>query len=572
MPEFSDRADVGEPPAARVAGPGEDPRLIFLGGVGEIGRNMAALEKDGRVLVLDAGLSFPEEEMLGIDLVLPDFHYVRERRDHVEGVVLTHGHEDHVGSLPYLLREFDRLPIYATRLTLALIRGKLEEHRVQDRAEFHEVTPGTEVEAGPFRMRFHRVTHSIPDGTAVAIDLPAGVLLHSGDFKLDQTPVDGRTTDLGGLAEESARGVHLFLSDSTNAEDPGLSGSERSVGPVLQDIVAGAGRLVVIACFASHIHRIQQVADAARACGRKVAFLGRSMHQSVAAAREHGYLQLAQEDIVAIEDVQRMDPSGVVVCSTGSQGEPLSALALMAAKENKWVKLGPGDTVVLSSSVIPGNQTAIHRTIDGLYRRGAEVYHVPVYPVHVSGHASAEELRFMLNLVRPRYFIPVHGELRHLKHHARLARQVGIPEDHILIVEDGDTVEVGSEVRRGDPVQAGMIFVDGLGIGDVGQAVLRDRRKLAGDGVVVVVVTADAHTGEVLAGPDIINRGFVFDETAEPILEEARERAMMSLKECAAQEVGDPTVLKQHIRRALGKYFFEATKRKPVIVPVIMEV
>jgi ribonuclease J len=547
------------------------PRLAFLGGVGEVGRNMAALELDGRILVIDAGLSFPEAEMPGIDLVLPDFQHLRDNRDRVHAVVLTHGHEDHVGSLPYLLREFS-LPIYGTRLTLALLEGKLEEHGVRDRADFRVVTPGEEIRTGPFVMRFHRVSHSIPDGCAVAIDLPAGILLHSGDFKLDQTPIDGRVTDLQGIAAEAQRGVHVFLSDSTNSEDPGTTGSERDVGPVLRDIVRDSNRLVEIACFASHIHRVQQVINAARAAGRKVAFLGRSMHQSVNAARSLDYLEAPEDAVVPIENVESMDPRSVVVCCTGSQGEPLSALSLMAAHEHKWVKLQPTDTVVLSSSVIPGNETAIHRTLDGLYRTGAEVYHVPIAPVHVSGHAAAEELKFMLNLVQPRWFVPIHGELRHLAHHKRLAQAVGIPERRILIVEDGDTLELGEEVRKGDRVPAGMTYVDGLGIGDVGEVVLRDRRKLAGDGIVVVVVTVDKHTSEVLAGPDIINRGFVFDEAAEEILEEARRRTLASLKECAAEEVSDPGVLKQHIRTALRRYFTEATQRKPVIVPVIMEV
>lgn len=546
-------------------------RLVFLGGVGEVGRNMAALELDGRILLIDAGLSFPEAEMPGIDLVLPDWQFLRDRSDRLHAVVLTHGHEDHIGSLPYLLREFS-LEVYATRLTLALLEGKLAEHGVRERAKFHEVTPGEEVRTGPFAMRFYRVTHSIPDGCAVAIDTPAGTLLHSGDFKLDQTPIDGRVTDLQGLAAEARRGVHLFLADSTNAEDAGTTGSERSVGPVLSAIVRDARRLVVVACFASHIHRIQQVVDAAIGCGRRVAFLGRSMHQSVAAARSLGYLRVPDDGVVPIEEVDALDPATVVVCCTGSQGEPLSALALMAAHEHKWVKLQPRDTVVLSSSVIPGNETAIHRTLDGLYRTGADVHHVPIAPVHVSGHAAAEELKFMLNVVRPRWFAPVHGELRHLAHHARIAREVGVPSDHVLIVEDGDTLEIGETVRRGERVQAGMTFVDGLGIGDVGQAVLRDRRKLAGDGIVVVVVTVDAHGGELLAGPDVINRGFVYEESAEDLIEEARNRTILTLKESAAEEVADVTVLKQNIRRALGRYFFEATQRKPVIVPVIMEV
>jgi len=551
----------------------EEPRarLVFLGGVGEVGRNMAALELDGRVLVIDAGLSFPEVEMPGIDLVLPDFQYLRDRRDRIEAVVLTHGHEDHMGSLPYLLREFS-LRVYATPLTIGLLEGKLEEHRVRDRVEFHEVTPGEEVRAGPFTMRFHRVSHSIPDGCAVAIDLPWGVLLHSGDFKLDPTPIDGRATDLQGIAEESRRGVHVFLSDSTNAEDPGTTGSERLVGPVLFDIIRDARQLVVVACFASHVHRVQQVVNAAVAAGRSVAFLGRSMHQSVAAARALGFLDVPEESIVPIEALEEMPASDVVVCCTRSQGEPLSALARMVAHEHRWVSLQPGDTVILSSSVIPGNETAIHRTLDGLYRTGADVHHVPIAPVHVSGHAAAEELKFMLNLVRPRWFVPVHGELRHLAHHARLARDVGIDPERILVVEDGDTIEIGETLRRGEREQAGMTFVDGLGIGDVGHAVLRDRRKLAGDGIVVVVVTIDARSGAVLAGPDVINRGFIVDDAADAILEEARERTVKALEGSAADQVTDQSVLQQSIRRALGKYFFEITQRKPVIVPVIMEV
>ena len=548
-----------------------DPRLVFLGGVGEIGRNMAALELEGRILVIDAGLSFPEVDMPGIDLVLPDLQYLRDHQARVHAVVLTHGHEDHVGTLPYLLREFS-LPVFGSKLTLALLEGKLDEHGVRDRADLREVAPGTEVTTGPFTMRFHRMTHSIPDGLAVAVDLPNGTLLHSGDFKLDQTPIDGRVTDLQGIAEEASRGVHVFLSDSTNAETPGTTASERTVGPVLFDLIRDAPRLVVVACFASHIHRVAQVVAAARRSGRRVAFLGRSMHQSVAAARALGYIDVGDDEVVAIEQVDHMDPSEVVVCCTGSQGEPLSALALMAAREHKWIKLQPDDTVILSSSVIPGNETSIHRTIDGLYRTGAEVHHVEVAPVHVSGHAAAEELRFMLNLVRPRWFIPVHGERRHLARHARIGEEVGIPHQRILLVEDGDTVELGETLTLGERVPAGVTFVDGLGIGDVGHAVLRDRRKLAGDGIVVVVVTVDRRTGDVVAGPDVINRGFMFDDAAEPVLTEARHRTVLALKEAATGEMTDPAMLSQNIRRALGKYFFEVTQRKPVILPVVMEI
>jgi len=549
-------------------------RVVFLGGVGEVGRNMACVELEGRILIVDVGLSFPHAEMPGIDLVLPDFEYVRERFDEVEAIVLTHGHQDHIGALPYLLREFDGdpLPVYGTAFTLALLEGQLEEHEVRDRAEFRQVTPGEAAVAGPFSMRFLRVTHSIPDGMAVVIDTPYGSILHTGDFKIDQTPLDGRATDLHALAEEAGRGVHLLLSDSTNAEESGYTDSERSVGPVLQDIIARAPQLVVVACFSSHIHRIQQVVNAARADERVVAFLGRSMLQSVEAARLLGILHVPEDDVIPIEEVEHRDPSRVVVVCTGSQGEPFSALSLMAAREHKWVKLKQGDSVVLSSSLIPGNEPAIHRVIDGLYRTGADVFHLPAYPVHASGHAAAEELRLMLSLVRPRWFIPIHGERRHLAHHAKIATEVGIAADHVLICEDGDVVEVGEKVHVIERAPAGMTLVDGLGIGDVGEVVLRDRRKLSADGVVVVVVAVDGHHGQVLSGPDIVNRGFVFDETSGDILEEARERVMLSLKDSAEAEVVDRGVLEQNIRRVLGKYFYEVTQRKPVILPVIVEV
>jgi ribonuclease J len=549
-------------------------RVVFLGGVGEVGRNMACVELDGRILIVDVGLSFPHAEMPGIDLVLPDFEYVRERFDDVEAIVLTHGHQDHIGALPYLLREFDGdpLPVYGTAFTIALLEGQLEEHEVRDRAEFRQVTPGEAAVAGPFSMRFLRVTHSIPDGMAVVIDTPYGSILHTGDFKIDQTPLDGRATDLHALAEEAGRGVHLLLSDSTNAEESGYTDSERSVGPVLQDIIARAPQLVVVACFSSHIHRIQQVVNAARADERVVAFLGRSMLQSVEAARLLGILHVPEDGVIPIEEVEHRDPSRVVVVCTGSQGEPFSALSLMAAREHKWVKLKEGDSVVLSSSLIPGNEPAIHRVIDGLYRTGADVFHLPAYPVHASGHAAAEELRLMLSLVRPRWFIPIHGERRHLAHHAKIATEVGIAADHVLICEDGDVVEVGEKVHVIERAPAGMTLVDGLGIGDVGEVVLRDRRKLSADGVVVVVVAVDGHHGQVLSGPDIVNRGFVFDETSGDILEEARERVMLSLKDSAEAEVVDRGVLEQNIRRVLGKYFYEVTQRKPVILPVIVEV
>jgi ribonuclease J len=543
--------------------------------VGEIGRNMACLELDDRILIVDVGLSFPSGDMPGIDLVLPDFEYVRQRAERIEAVVLTHGHEDHIGAVPYLLRDLGRrLVIHGTRFTLALLEGKLEEHQVTHLADLRPVTPGEQQAAGPFSMRFLRVTHSIPDGTALVVDTPFGSILHTGDFKVDQTPLDGRPTDLHGLAEEASRGkgVHLLLSDSTNAEEPGYSASERTVGPVLHDIVAGAPGLVVAACFSSHIHRVQQIVNAARANERVVAFLGRSMHTSVAAARRLELLDVPDEDVVDIEEIARLDPGRVVVICTGSQGEPYSALSLMAQRQHKWVEVGPGDTVVLSSSLIPGNEPAIHRVVDALYRTGANVFHMPSDPVHASGHGAQDELRLMLSLVRPRWFIPVHGERRHLQHHARLAHGIGIPPERTLVCEDGDVVDVAEDVRIVDRTQAGMTFVDGLGVGDVGGEVLRDRRKLASDGVVVVVLSVDSQTGELISGPDVVNRGFVHDETSADILDEARLRVIEAVKETAQVHVTDPSALQQNVRRVLKRYFGEVTQRKPVILPLIMEV
>lgn len=550
----------------------ETARVVFLGGVGEVGRNMAILELDGRRLILDCGLSFPHEEMPGIDIVLPDFEYLRAEPDRIEAVALTHGHEDHIGAVPYLFREFGQFPVYGTPFTLALLRRKLDEHNVLEGAELIEIQAGGGASTGPFTMRFLQVTHSIPDGVAIAVDTPFGVVLHTGDFRLDQTPLDGRATDLQGLAAEASRGVHLLLSDSTNAEDPGTIPSERTVGPVLRRIVEETTGLAVLACFSSHIHRVQQAADAARASGRVVAFLGRSMLSSTAAARELDLLHIPDGDIVPIEEVASLDPGRVAIICTGSQGEPMAALSLIASREHKWVKLKPGDAVVLSSSLIPGNEPAIHRVVDGLYRTGAEVYHLPSDAVHVSGHAAADELQSLLNLVQPRWFVPVHGERRHLSQHARLAREVGIPPERILVAEDGDTIEIGEACAFGKRVPAGMTFVDGLGIGDVGREVLRDRRKLAEDGIVVVVLAIDSHSGEVVGDPDIVNRGFVHEGSAATVLDEARERVLDLLDDMSPHEVTDRTVLSQAVRRVLGRYFWDATKRKPVIVPIIIEV
>lgn len=547
-------------------------RVSFLGGLGEIGRNMAVLEIDGKLLIMDCGLSFPNADLPGVDIVLPDFQYLRETSAEVEAVVLTHGHEDHIGAVPYLLREFGQIPIFATPLTIALLRNKLEEHKVLDDSMLHVVEAGESAATETFKMRFLQVTHSIPDGVAIAVDTPHGTLLHTGDFRLDQTPLDGRATDLQGIAEEARKGVHLLLSDSTNAETPGTIPSERVIGPVLRDIVLDSPALVVVACFSSHVHRVQQAINAAREDGRKVAFLGRSMHTVSREARQLGILEVSDDEIVDIEEVKNLNPRDVMIICTGSQGEPFAALSLMAAREHKWVKLGINDTVILSSSLIPGNEPAIHRVVDGLYRTGASIFHVPADKVHVSGHAAADELQFLLNLVKPRWFIPVHGERRHLSQHAKLAREVNIPADRILIAEDGDQVEIGEVCKFNNRIPAGMTLVDGIGIGDVGPEVLRDRRKLSDDGIVVVVLAIDAHTGELVGEPDLVNRGFVHEETSSEILEEGRKRVMLALEQAEKDAVTDRSIWIQTIRRVLSKYFWEVTERKPVIVPIIMEV
>jgi ribonuclease J len=551
-----------------------DPvRIVFLGGLGEIGRNCACFELGGRIVLLDCGLMFPDLEMPGVDLVLPDFTYLRENADRVDGCILTHGHEDHVGALSYLLRDVN-MPIYGSALSLGLARNRIEEAGLLGHSELIEVRDGERRRIGPFDVEFIPVAHSVPHGFATAFHTPQGVILHSGDFKLDLTPVDGRRTDLariGALAGEA--GIRLLLSDSTNAEEAGHSRSEREVGRVLADVFsAHRDRRIIVTCFASHIHRIQQIADAAVANGRIVATLGRSMAKNVALARSMGLMQLAEEHLVDIEKIVDHEPGRICVVSTGSQGEPMSALALMAAGENKWVTVGDNDLVILSSHAIPGNEANVGKVIDGLYRLGAEVVHSGLARVHVSGHAMQEELKTLLSIAQPQSFIPVHGEFRHLTHHARLAVAMGVPEGRILLAEDGDIVELSDEgINFAGEVPAGYLYVDGI-VGDVGQGVLRDRKVLAEEGVVVVVVTVDAKSGEVLKGPEIITRGWVFAPEAEALLDEARRVVRDSLAEAAEEGALDFETLKRHARSALGRFVNERTKRRPMIVPVVMEV
>ncbi|MBA3654175.1 MAG: ribonuclease J [Actinobacteria bacterium] len=548
-------------------------RIAFLGGLGEIGRNCAVFETEGRLLLLDCGLMFPDLEMPGVDLVLPDFTYLRENADRVEGCIITHGHEDHAGGLSFLLRELS-FPIYGSALTLGLARNRIEESGLLQRTKLIEVRDGERRRIGPFDVEFIPVTHSVPHGFATAFHTAHGVILHSGDWKLDLTPVDGRTTDLariGALAKDP--GIQLLLSDSTNAEEPGYTASESSVGEVLSDLFRDhADKRIIVTCFASHIHRVQQVAEAAIAEGRTVATLGRSMAKNVALARGMGLLNIADDRIVDIEQVADIDPRRVCVISTGSQGEPLSALALMAAGENKWLKVGPDDLVVLSSHAIPGNEANVGKVIDGLHRLGAEVVHSGIANVHVSGHAMQGELKTLLSIAQPDYFIPVHGEFRHLTHHTRLAMEMGVAAENVLLAEDGDVVEISERgVSFVDTVPAGYLYVDGI-VGDVGLGVLRDRKALAEEGVIVVVVTVDGKSGEVLTGPEIITRGWVHAPEAEALLEEARQAVTAGLRQITHAGSVDTENVRRHVRQALGRFVNERTRRRPMIVPVVMEV
>ena len=547
--------------------------ITFLGGLGEIGRNCAAIEVEGRIMLLDCGLMFPDADMLGIDLVLPDFTWLRQNAARIDGCIATHGHEDHVGGLSFLLRELS-FPVYGSALTLGLARHRIEEAGVLEHTELIPVRDGERRRIGAFDVEFLPVTHSVPHGFATAFHTPQGTILHSGDWKLDLTPVDGRLTDLGRVgAIASEPGIRLLLADSTNAEEPGHTASESSVGKVLADLFhAQEGRRIVIACFASHLHRIQQICNAAIERGRTVATLGMSMKKNVRLAREMGLLRIPDASLVDIDDLGDRDPAEVCVISTGSQGEPLSALALMAAGENRWLKLGPEDTVILSSHPIPGNEANVSRVIDGLTRLGVEVIHSGIAPVHASGHAKAEEIKTLLSVARPEWFTPVHGEYRHLRQHGRLAMQMGVADDHVLVCEDGDQLVLSDAgVRRIErAVPAGYLYVDGI-VGDVGHGVLRDRRVLAEEGVVVVIVTVDTTSRTVIAGPEIITRGWVHAAEAEGLLDECATAVRASLQEAFDNDALAIDDLSRHARRAAGRFVNERTRRRPMIVPVILE-
>ncbi len=550
-------------------------RIVFLGGLGEIGRNCMCIEVGGRILVDDCGIMFPEVDMPGVDLVLPDFTYLRENADRVEGVILTHAHEDHAGGLAFLLRDLS-VPIYGSKLSLGLAKNRIEEAGLMSRTEMIPVEDGERIQIGPFDCEFIPVTHSVPHAFAIAFHTPVGTIVHTGDFKLDLTPVDGRTTDLALFGEIARRdgGIRLLLSDSTNAERPGYTPSESTVGDAMRTVFRDhPDRRLIVASFASHLHRVRQVAEAALGAGRKIAFLGRSMVNNVTLAREMGLLDVPVSSVVDISEVSKLAPGDVCIICTGSQGEPLSALALMAAREHKFVKISEDDVVVISAHAIPGNEVNVTRVIDALWRSGAEVIHGGDAPVHVSGHASQEELKFVLSLTKPDYFVPVHGEYHHLVNHARLARTAGVKDDHAIVCEDGDRITLYKdrlEVER-QAVPAGYLYVDGI-VGDVGHGVLRDRQNLAEEGVVVVIVTVDAKSGEIVTGPEIVTRGWVYAPEAEALLDEAKAAVVASMRESTDDGITDLDTLRRHVRRAVGRFIHDKTKRRPAVIPVVMEV
>ena len=546
--------------------------VIPLGGLGEIGKNCTAIQYGDEIVVVDAGLAFPDEEMFGIDIVIPDYTYLLENRDKVKALLLTHGHEDHIGGVSYLLRHLN-IPIYATRLTLGMVEGKLDEAGISLHPDSSPVKAGEQVKVGSFQAEFIRVNHSIPDSCAIALTTPVGTILHTGDFKFDQTPVDGEPTDYRRLTELGDRGLLALLSDSTNAERPGYTPSERTVGGNIDRIFREAKGRILMATFASNVHRLQQAITSAVRHGKKVAVVGRSMENTVNVALRLGYLQAAEGTIVTVEELKRIPLQNQVILTTGSQGEPMSALTRMSVNDHKTIELIPGDTVLLAATPIPGNEKSVGRTINNLYRRGVEVISDRSAGVHVSGHGSQEEQKMMINLTRPKYMIPVHGEYRMLLHHKRLAEQCGILPENIMVGENGNVFELSKESAAiTGKVTSGQVLVDGLGVGDVGNIVLRDRKQLSQEGILIVVVAMEKETGMIMGGPDIVSRGFVYVRESEGLLEEAKERVKNALYDCLERNVTEWAVLKSAVRDVLGKYLYEKTRRRPMILPIIMEV
>ncbi|WP_434753023.1 ribonuclease J [Paenibacillus amylolyticus] len=549
--------------------------MIFaLGGVGEIGKNMYVIQYANDIVVVDAGLKFPEEDMLGIDIVIPDISYLTENRDKVRGIILTHGHEDHIGGLPYVLKHLN-VPVYGTRLTLGLVENKLKEANLLGDTKRILINADSEIELGStLKASFFATNHSIPDSVGVCVETPEGAVVHTGDFKFDHTPVNGQYADLQRMAQIGTNGVLALLSDSTNAEKPGFTPSEKNVGIVLEDIFRKASQRVVVATFASNVHRIQQVINAADVTGRKVAVIGRSMVNVVGIASELGYLEIPDGMIIEPEEVGKMAADRVVILCTGSQGEPMSALTRMARSTHRKVDILPGDTVIIAATPVPGNEKYVGRTIDELFRLGANVHYSGANSgVHVSGHGSQEELKLMLNLMKPKYFLPIHGEFRMQRRHAVLAESVGIDPDNIFITDIGEVVEIqGGAARKAGKVTAGNVLIDGLGVGDVGNIVLRDRKLLSQDGILVVVVTLSKQDGKIVSGPDIISRGFVYVRESEGLLDEANRIVSSTLQKLMSENVNEWASLKTNVKDALGRFLYEQTRRRPMILPIIMEV
>ncbi|MEW6213747.1 MAG: ribonuclease J [Nitrospirota bacterium] len=545
--------------------------VIPLGGVEEIGLNMTVLEYGNDIIVIDAGLMFPEEDMLGVDFVIPDFSYIFDNREKVRGIVLTHGHEDHIGALPFLLKEIS-VPIYGTPLTLGLVRSKLLEHHLE-KTELIPVKPRDIINLGMFSIEFIRVTHSIVDGVGLGIKTPVGLVVHTGDFKLDPTPVDGQLMDFHKFAEYGEKGTLLLLSDSTNAEKGGFTFSEKEVMRVFEDIFSNTSGRIIIATFASNIHRIQQAIDVAVKHGRRVILCGKSIVSNAEIALDLGYLKIPENTWLRLEELKRLKDHEVVIITTGSQGEPMSVLSRIATDEHKSIRIKDGDTVILSARTIPGNERSIGRIINHLFRRGANVIYEKVSEVHVSGHASKEELKLILNLVRPKCFMPIHGEYRHLVYHSMLARKLGIPKENIFILKNGDILDISDkEARKNGRVNSGRVFIDGKGMGDVKEMVLRDRLRLAHDGIVLILLAVEKLTGNIVSGPDIISRGFVFEDASQEVINDVKELLSDTLKELDKEIISDSSLLQAKLRDTLKKYLRNTMERRPMIMPIIFEV
>jgi len=547
-------------------------KIIPIGGLGEIGLNMMAIEYGPDLLIVDAGLMFPNDYMPGIDLVIPDFTYIRENKEKLKALILTHGHEDHIGAIPFFLKEFP-LPVFGTSFTLGLLRAKLKEHHLPEKAELREIKAGDITRLGPFNVEYISVNHSIVDGVGLAIDTPEGVLLHSGDFRIDPTPVDSQFTDLIRFAHFGEKGVLAFFSDSTNAEKEGYTLSEKDVRKTLEDLFQTCRGRLVVASFASNITRIQQVISLAVKFGRKVVFNGKSMITNVGIAKEQGFIHIPEDSEISERQIKQFPDQEILIITTGSQGEPMSALTRMARGKHKGIEIKSGDTIILSSRFIPGNEKAITSVINSLYRLGADVVYEKVSDIHTSGHARREELKLMLSLVKPRYFVPIHGEYRHLVKHAQIASEMGMPDDRILIAEDGNVICFENlQMQLGEPVVTGRILVDGKGVGDIGEKVLQDRRKLGGHGMVLILLIVDEKTGETIYGPEIISRGFVFEDQGQFILEDAECIVLEVLDELERPSPVDCIKVESEIRRMLKRFFYKVIERSPLIIPVIIAV